>query len=147
MHTFTVAAYYFPNYHADPRNEEAHGPGWTEWDLLRHAKPRFRGHRQPRIPAWGYEDEADPRVFARKIDAAADHGIDVFLFDWYWHGNRPYLERALNEGYLAARNRDRLRFALMWANHDWGDIPGGVAAEGFDALTTHVVQDLSLIHI
>jgi len=115
-----IAAYYFPNYHADKRNEEFHGPGWTEWELMKCAGVRFPGHRKPRQPLWGYEDEADPAVMAKKIDAAADAGIDAFIFDWYWYDG-PYLERALNEGFLQAENRNRLKFALMFANHDWMD--------------------------
>jgi hypothetical protein len=117
-----IVCYYFPNYHVDPRNEAAHGPGWTEWELLRRAEPRFPGHRQPRVPLWGYEDESDPAVMARKIAAAADHGIAAFLFDWYWYDDGPFLGRALDEGFLRAPNVDRLKFALMWANHDWVDI-------------------------
>jgi hypothetical protein len=117
-----VAVYYFPNYHVDRRNEEAHGQGWTEWELVKAAKPRFAGHYQPRIPQWGYEDEADPAVFARKIDAAADHGVTSFLFDWYYYNDGPFLQRGLEEGYLNAPNNDRVKFALMWANHDWINI-------------------------
>jgi hypothetical protein len=71
---------------------------------------------------WGETDEADPRVMAQKIDAAADHGIDTFLFDWYWYDDGPYLSRALDEGFLGATNNSRISFALMWANHDWVDI-------------------------
>lgn len=119
---YQVGAYYFPNYHVDPRNETAHGKAWTEWELVKRAEPRFAGHRQPRKPLWGYEDEADPRVFAKKIAAAADHGLTHFLWDWYWYENRPFLNRCLEEGYLGAANRGRLQFALMWANHDWVEI-------------------------
>ncbi len=122
MPDFQLAAYYFPNFHADPRNEARYGRGWTEWNLLKEAQPRFPGHQQPKVPVWGYEDEADPAVFAKKIDAAADHGLSAFIFDWYWYEGRPYLARALEEGYLQATNRDRLKFALMWANHDWLEI-------------------------
>ncbi len=96
---YHVSAYYFPNYHVDPRNEKMYGKGWTEWQLVRQALPRFPGHRQPRVPQWGYEDEADPAVFARKIEAAADHGLDSFIFDWYWYENAPFLNRALEQGY------------------------------------------------
>ena len=115
-----TAVYYFPNYHADSRNESFHGKGWTEWELMKNARPRFVNHDQPKIPLWGYENEADPAVMAKKVDAAADHGIDAFVFDWYWYDG-PYLQRALDEGYLGAANRSRLQFALMWANHDWYD--------------------------
>ena len=47
----TVACYYFGNYHpGDPRNEARMGPGWTEWELLKSARPRFPGHQQPKVP-------------------------------------------------------------------------------------------------
>ena len=120
----TVAAYYYPCQHPHPRWDRAKYPGFTEWDLIRAAKPRFPGHRQPRVPVWGYEDDSDPAVMARKIDAAADHGIGVFLFDWYYYNDGPFLERALDEAYLRAPNNHRTKFALMWAIHDWYDIQG-----------------------
>ncbi|MCP4641009.1 MAG: family 78 glycoside hydrolase catalytic domain, partial [bacterium] len=75
----TVACYYFPNYHPDARNAKIHGEGWDEWELVKAAKPRFDGHHQPNVPLWGYEDESDPAAMAKKIDAAADHGIDAFI--------------------------------------------------------------------
>ena len=63
----TVAAYYFPNYHTDdPRNIINKGPGWSEWELVKAARPRFPGHHQPNVPAWGYTDEKDPEVMAKK---------------------------------------------------------------------------------
>ncbi|MBM3851825.1 MAG: hypothetical protein FJ399_01575 [Verrucomicrobia bacterium] len=149
-----LACYYFPNYHADARNAGVHGPGWTEWEVLKAARPRWRGHRQPRAPRWGYTDEADPRAMERKIAAAAGHRIDAFVFDWYWYEDGPFLQRALDEGFLRARNRERLKFALMWANHDWTDIhpqklrenprvlyPGALSARGFERLTDKVVRD------
>ena len=33
-----------------------------------------------------------------------------------------FLNRALDEGFLGAKNSEDLHFALMWANHDWVDI-------------------------
>ena len=72
----------------------------------------------PKVPLWGYTDEADPAAMAQKIDAAADHGVDAFIFDWYWYEDGPYLERALEEGFLGAANNERLKFSLMWADHD-----------------------------
>ena len=55
-------------------------------------------------------------------DEMSVHGIDAFLFDWYNYEGQPFLEGALNNGFLKAGNRDRLRFALMWANHTWTDL-------------------------
>jgi hypothetical protein len=122
MSSTQVAAYYFPQYHIDSRNEIIHEPGWSEWQIVKRAQQRFPGHIQPHVPLWGYEDEADPAVFSRKIAAAADHGIDCFIFDWYWYEGQPFLHRALEEGYMAAPNHDQLRFALMWANQYWCDL-------------------------
>lgn len=116
---YEVGAIYFPNFHVDPRNEELHGKGWTEWEILKRGEPKFQGHEQPKIPLWGYVDEANPRVFERKIAAARDAGINHFIFDWYWYDGRPFLQRALENGYLESRNKADVHFCLMWANHDW----------------------------
>ncbi len=88
----TVAAYYYPCEHPDPRWDKAKYPGFTEWDLIRKAKPRFPGHKQPKVPLWGYTDESDPKVMAQKIDAAANYGVNVFIFDWYYYNDGPYLQ-------------------------------------------------------
>lgn len=114
----TVAAYYFPNYHTDdPRNIVNKGAGWSEWELVKSAQPRFPGHHQPNVPAWGFVDEKNPDVMAKKIAAAADNGIDCFIFDWYMYEDGPFLNRCIDEGFLKAKNCDRIRFGLMWANH------------------------------
>jgi len=120
----TVAAYYYPCTHPDPRWDKNKYPGYTEWDEIKAAKPRFPGHVQPKPPLWGYQNEALPEVMAQKINAAADYGVNVFIFDWYYYNDGPYLEAALDEGFLHATNSARIKFALMWANHDWYDIQG-----------------------
>lgn len=117
-----VLAYYFPDWHDDARNADWFGPGWSEWDLLGVAQPRFPGHRQPRVPALGRRDEADPREAARDIELATTYGVDGFLVDYYWYDDGPYLSRALDEGLLRAPNIGDIEFALMWANHDLVDI-------------------------
>jgi hypothetical protein len=151
----TVACYYFGNYHpGDPRNEKLKGKGWSEWELVKAAKPRFPGHRQPNVPLWGYAYESDPRVMAKKIDAAANHGIDAFIFDWYYYDDGPFLDRPIDRGFLKAKNNRRLKFAFMWANHDWIDIhpyrrgapqtvlyPGRVSPETFEKVGDHLVED------
>lgn len=116
-----VAAIYFPSWHEDDHYSSWYGEGWNEWRLVESAKPRFEGHQHLRPTAdWGYFDEADPEVMARQIDLAAEHGLDVFIFDWYWYSGVKFLHGALEEGFLKAANRDRMKFALMWADHTWG---------------------------
>ena len=141
-----TAVYYFPNW----------GPVATsEWGLIQAAQPQFEGHFQPKVPAWGYEDENDPAVMARKIEAAASHGIDAFIFDWYFFDPQPeaekatgstpwdgqkYLSRALESGFLKAPNNNSIRFAIMWCNHDVGPVKGAVTPATFDTLTSYVVE-------
>lgn len=151
---YEVAAYYFPGYHPHPRNDARLGRGWTEWELVKAAKPRFEGHVQPKVPAWGYEDESTPAAFEKKIAAASGNGVDVLLFDWYWHEkDGPFIERGLEEGFLKAPSRAKVKFALMWANHDWVDLfpakagvphkllyPGPVSRATFDQATDHVIK-------
>jgi hypothetical protein len=121
--------------------------------LVKAAKPRFPGHVQPNVPAWGYTDESDPKQMAQKIDAAADHGVGAFIFDWYWYDDGPFLERGLERGFLKAKNNRRLKFGLMWANHDWVDIhpktlgaadkllyPGRIKPETWETLTDYVIK-------
>jgi hypothetical protein len=152
--SITVASYYFPNYHEDDRNAAYFGKGWTEWELVKKARPRFENHHQPNVPVWGYTDEADPIQMAQKIDAAADHGIDVFIFDWYMYEDGSFLNRCLDEGFLKAANSERLQFGLMWANHDWVDIhpyrkgteqrllyPGKVSPGRFDEICDDIVEE------
>lgn len=150
----SVASYYFGNYHPnDPRNGRAKGHGWSEWELVKAAKPRFEGHHQPNVPLWGYTDESDPAVMAKKIDAAADHGIDAFIFDWYYYNDGPFLDRPIDQGFLKAKNNKRLKFAFMWANHDWLEIhpyhkgtpqkvlyPGRVTPETFEKVGDFLVR-------
>lgn len=114
---YEVAVYYFPQWHVDAQNEKSHGYPWTEWETLKIAKPRFAGHQQPKVPLWGYEDEADPKVMAKKIEVASSHGVDVFLYDWYYKDEGPFLQRCLEDGFLRSKNRSKLKFAIMWANH------------------------------
>jgi hypothetical protein len=149
-----VAAYYFPNYHTgDPRNERNKGEGWSEWELVRTAIPRWEGHRQPVVPAWGFADEKDPAVMSMKIAEAVDYGLDCFIFDWYMYEDGPFLNRCIDEGFLGASNNGDINFALMWANHDWVDIhphtrgvepallyPGKVSPGRFDEICDFVVR-------
>jgi hypothetical protein len=74
-----VCAYYFPNWHPNHQNDKWHGKGWTEWNVVKYATPRFEGHKQPKVPLWGYEDESDPVVMSKKVEAAANYGIDGFI--------------------------------------------------------------------
>jgi hypothetical protein len=90
------------------------------------------------------------------IDAATEHGINTFIFDWYWFDEGPFLESALNKGFLNSGNRDKMSFFLMWANHDvkqnyWNVYKykdndtllwdGAVDLENFKTITDRVINN------
>lgn len=116
---YDVAAFLYPAYCADdPRLRPFWPMGMGEWETVMTMQQRHPGHPWNRHPLWGYVNEADPAVMEMEIDQAADHGVNVFIFDWYWYDGRPFMETTLRNGFLCARNRSRMKFYLMWANHD-----------------------------
>jgi hypothetical protein len=120
--SYDVAAYIWPAYTGDELRTRMFWPkGIGEWETVQNSVAKFEGHNWPRKPVWGYVNEADPYVMEMQIDAAADHGVNVFIYDWYWYDKRPFLENCLNDGYLQARNNNRVKFYLMWANHNVGN--------------------------
>lgn len=153
---YDVAAFVWPAYHNDPRFAEIgiFPDGVGEWEAVYKARPKFEGHRQPRIPLWGYLDEADPQVQEKKIRTALEYGVNTFIFDWYWYDDRPFLEDVLNKGFLQAGNNRKMKFYLMWANHvmtsylDAADPdkskvywPEPVTPEIFDRIADHLIED------
>jgi hypothetical protein len=116
---YYVAAYVWPSCHHDARFGDMLWPyGTGEWEVIKKGDPRFDGHYQPRLPLWGYEMDNDPAVAEKWIDVAVDHGVNVFVYDWYWFDGGPFLESALNDGFLKAKNNSEMQFYVMWANHD-----------------------------
>ncbi len=116
---YIVAAYVWPSCHHDERFGDMLWPDGTgEWEVIKKGNPRFSGHYQPRMPLWGYGMDDDPQVVEKWIDVAVDHGVGVFVYDWYWFDGGPFLESALNNGFLKAKNNSKMQFYIMWANHD-----------------------------
>ena len=120
--SYDVAAYLYPAYAANDVRLRPFWPmGMGEWETVLTMQQRHPGHAWDRHPLWGYINEADPAVMEMEIDQATSHGVNVFIFDWYWLDGRPWMETTLTEGFLKARNRDKMKFYLMWANHNVGN--------------------------
>ncbi len=119
MSRYDIAAYVWPSYTGDELRSRIFWPeGYGEWETVKAMKPRFEGHNWPRKPLWGYVNEADPYIMEMQIGAAADHGVNTFIYDWYWFDHAPFLEQCLDNGFLGAKNNSRMKFYLMWANHN-----------------------------
>lgn len=114
-----VIALYLPQFHPIPENDSWWGPGFTEWTNVAKAKPLFRGHEQPKIPAdLGFYDLRLPETRELQAKMARDAGIEGFCYYHYWFGNgKQLLERPFNE--VLESGKPDFPFCLCWANHDW----------------------------
>ena len=122
MKKYDVAAYIWPAYTGKEVRSKIFWPdGIGEWQTVKreHKKPEY-DYEWNKKPLWGYVDEADPKVMEMQITEAKKHGVNVFIYDWYWYDNRPFLEDCLNDGFLKASNCNDMKFYIMWANHDAG---------------------------
>ena len=119
MKKYDIAAYVWPAYTGDEVRTRMFWPqGMGEWQTVMNTFKRYPNDSWPRRPLWGYQNEADPYVMQMQIDAAVDHGVNVFIYDWYWYDRSPFLEQCLDNGFLKAKNNKKMKFYLMWANHD-----------------------------
>lgn len=121
-----ILAFYLPQFHPIPENDRWYGKGFTEWTNVGKAKPLFRGHYQPQVPAdLGYYDLRISETREAQADMARACGIEGFCYWHYWFGNgRRLLEKPFNE--VLACGKPDFPFCLGWANHSWKGIYNGV---------------------
>ncbi len=115
-------AFYLPQYHPIPENDAWWGKGFTEWTNVTKAKPLFRGHYQPHLPAdLGFYDLRVPEARIAQAEIAREYGIEGFCYWHYWFGNgRRILERPFNEVFKSGQ--PNFPFCLGWANETWSGI-------------------------
>lgn len=116
-----VIAFYLPQFHPTPENDQWWGRGFTEWTNVASAKPLFKGHQQPIVPAdLGFYDLRLPETRVAQAEMAATYGVEGFCYWHYWFNGRRMLERPFDE-VLSSGSPD-YPFCLGWANHSWSGI-------------------------
>lgn len=114
-----IIAFYLPQFHPIPENNEWWGKGFTEWTNVAKAKPLFHGHYQPKVPAdLGFYDLRVPEIRQQQAQLAREAGIDAFCYWHYWlGGGKQLMEYPLQE--VVTSKTPDFPFCLGWANHTW----------------------------
>lgn len=114
-----LIAWYLPQYHTIPENDDFWGKGFTDWVTVKKAQPLYKGHQQPRVPLNNnYYDLSIKENIAWQAKLAKENGIYGFGIYHYWFNNEKNLLTKPVE--IIYDNKDiDIHYFLAWDNASW----------------------------
>lgn len=130
-------AFYLPQFHRTPENDEWWEEGYTEWTAVKAAEKLYEGHNQPRVPLeHNYYDLLDYDTMVWQAELMKEYHVDGLCMYHYWFENgRRVLEKPA-ENLLQWTDID-MPFCFCWANETWARTWSKIANVNIWADTNH----------
>ena len=114
-----ILAYYFPQYHSIPENDEIFGENFNDWNLFKEIENVKVDCKLPLDPpiGLGYYDPTLIDVRIKQAVLAKKYGVDGFIYYHYWLENHPVMSKVLDN--LVNDNEPNIPFCICFANESW----------------------------